>query len=473
MLKKKKEEVDENKFILDKDSMKSGKPDAKPPISIIKFIKKKLLFMLLFLIIVAAITTYLIVATNRGSLRISKQIKESTEVIEKTKYKTTNRNEWFYLNQIGYEKKNAKGDNYNLEYYEIDGLADSKTQNTINNLIIKKENTIFDEIRKQYPNANNYEIKANIIGNFANILSIQTTIDVKINSEQHIRGNRFFTINLIDGNDVNIEDIINNDDLKLILLDYGYYNFAEKYIKLVETPQTRKEFDSKNASGLEEEAYYFANEVINHSSKVSIGVSSSKVFISYPQNMKDEIYTRTIEIPLNEINGKDIIYNRYIEQNIYNSNYEKIGPFPVYMDSSNIYNVNYQKGDNYFIDLVIEKNNEIDIKEYDESYARVVNYMDKMAKEILTKASNDKTRFYYLTAYVTISPEGNNINASINGVNNNFLTKELFEDVVYNSFIKTIQSSNELKDAFKYTPDVGSPSTINKTLVINKAGDIV
>ena len=45
MCKKKKEIVDEDKFVLDKDSMKIGKPDQKPPISIGKFLKRKLIFI--------------------------------------------------------------------------------------------------------------------------------------------------------------------------------------------------------------------------------------------------------------------------------------------------------------------------------------------------------------------------------------------------------------------------------------------
>ena len=40
--KKKKEVVDEDTFHLDKDSMQMGKPDQKPPISVMKFIKRKL-----------------------------------------------------------------------------------------------------------------------------------------------------------------------------------------------------------------------------------------------------------------------------------------------------------------------------------------------------------------------------------------------------------------------------------------------
>ena len=99
--------------------------------------------------------------------------------------------------------------------------------------------------------------------------------------------------------------------------------------------------------------------------------------------------------------------------------------------------------------------------------------MDKMANQTKTKASDDKTRFYYLTAYVVITPEGSNINANINGVNNNYLTKELFEKEVYTAFIKKVQSNDNIVTSFKYTPDVGNPTIINKNVVINKAGEIV
>ena len=44
--KKKKEVVDEDTFHLDKDSMQMGKPDQKPPISVMKLIKRKLIFLL-------------------------------------------------------------------------------------------------------------------------------------------------------------------------------------------------------------------------------------------------------------------------------------------------------------------------------------------------------------------------------------------------------------------------------------------
>ena len=473
MFKKKKVDIDENKFYLDKDSMMAGKPDAKPPTKISTIIKMKLIFLLVFVAITCAITIYLVYITNKHYESKINNIPEISEIQENKTYKATNKNEWFYLNQLGYEKKYAKGDNYQLEYFEIDGLNDSKCQNTINNLIIKKENSIFDEVRKKYSTASRYDIKADVIGNFANILSIKLTINIKVNSEQYVHGYRYITINLIDGNDVKISDVINSSDVKIILYQYGYKNLAEKYSKVLDIPQTGKVFDLENAKELEEEAYQFVNEVVNHSSKATIGITSSKILITYPQNMNDEIYTRIIEIPLSEINGKETVYNRYLGNNLYDLSYEKIGPFPVYMDSSKAYSVIYEKNDNCFIDVVIENNNEIDKKEYDESFARIINYMDKMANQTKTKASDDKTRFYYLTAYVVITPEGSNINANINGVNNNYLTKELFEKEVYTAFVKKVQGNDNIVTSFKYTPDVGNPTIINKNVVINKAGEIV
>ena len=235
--------------------------------------------------------------------------------------------------------------------------------------------------------------------------------------------------------------------------------------------------EENNAGNLEEESYQFVYDVINHSSKVSVGVCSSSILIGYPQKTNDEIYTRIVSIPLYEINKKEYVYNRYLGQNLYNNKYEKIGPFPVYMETIGIEKVIYEKGDNYFVYFVIEDTTDVFKEATDEARARVIDYMKKISDTTVSKAANDKSRFYYYTAQVKMwkedNPEG--IGTSVIGVKNYYLTKELFDSVVYSKFINDCQTLNEenFREALTTAPDVGSPEDISRYILVDPAGNII
>ena len=485
MCKKKKEIVDEDKFVLDKDSMKIGKPDQKPPISIGKFLKRKLIFILIYTILIAAVLIYFVIMTNKKNADNSNEnvvidnntITNETNKAKKVSYEYTNKNNWFYLNPIGYDYKTTKDGKNSIRYIEIDGLANDKMQSKVNKYLQDQEKSYLEEMKKKYPRAVSFKVLEETVGNFGNIFSAIINIYVEINEEQTVYGFKYITVNLIDGEKVEIEDLIDNNEINSILQKYGYNELSKDFTVRISEDGIDEKFDKNNAGNLEEESYQFVYDVINHSSKVSMGVSSSAILIGYPQKTSDEIYTRIISIPLNEINKKEFVYNRYLGQNIYNNKYEKIGPFPVYMESVGVDKVIYEKGDNYFVYFVIEDNSDLNSVNTDEAMARVTDYMKKLSDTTLSKADNDKSRFYYFTAQVKMWKENNleGIGTNIYGVKNYYLTKELFDSVVYSTFINNSYNLNEenFREALISSPDVGSPEEFIRYLLIDPSGNII
>ena len=480
MCKKKKEEIKDDKFVLDKDSMKIGKPDQKPPISIKKFLKRRFIFLLIYIILIASALIYCVVMTNKSDSNSA--IAENTVTNEisqpkKVSYEYTDRNNWFYLNPIGYEYKSTKEGNSSISYLVIDGLANDKVQSKINQFLQDHEKNYLNEMKKKYPRAAGFKALEEPVGNFGNMFSVIINIYIELNEDQTVYGCKYVTVNLIDGEKVEIEDLIESSELNSILQKYGYNELSKDYTVKIDEEGIDEKFDKNNAGNLEEESYQFVYDVINHSSKVSVGVCSSSILIGYPQKTNDEIYTRIVSIPLYEINKKEYVYNRYLGQNLYNNKYEKIGPFPVYMETIGIEKVIYEKGDNYFVYFVIEDTTDVYKEATDEARARVIDYMKKISDTTVSKAANDKSRFYYYTAQVKMwkedNPEG--IGTSVIGVKNYYLTKELFDSVVYSKFINDCQTLNEenFREALTTAPDVGSPEDISRYILVDPAGNII
>ena len=479
--KKKKEVVDENTFHLDKDSMQMGKPDQKPPISVMKFIKRKLIFLLVFIIIVAGVLAFLVYRTNHPKTtsdvdNVQNIVSTDNTTEDKKEYKYTDKNDWYYNNPIKFKRKTLEDKKYLINYFEIDGLSNSSLQKSINENMLSFEKQLYEELSKKYPHVEKIEFDTYVMGNFANIFSVEITENIYTSTGQILFGRHYYTINLIDGKKVNFEDVVDNNELKPILLKYGYLDLAKNYVDFNDTTGDEK-FANDRAGALEEDVYQFVNDVLNSSSKVTMGIASGNIFFSYPNN-DEEVYTTQIGVPLGEINKKEYIYNRYVAQNIYNNNYEKVGPFPVYMgNSANIINVIYEKGDNYFINIIVDDWDTTYNENNDDFWAKTYDILRKMANESISKADKDKSRFYYLTAHVQANADKNdNIGrAYANILRNNYLTKEAFDNQIYNNFLIKAQEFNfeGMCKGYIESPDVGNPESLYHFWNIDFSGNII
>lgn len=345
------------------------------------------IFILIFFIISALVTTMFIVNYQSYLLKNSKDNNEKIENINKG-----NGNDAINSKEDTYDENNLKvvykTDNSgnkvdetsyfsyypaSFEYPQIDGLSKSSVQSNINNKI---KNTTLNQYTDEDKNnsAIKYiKVKAEVIANFSNVLSLKITKTIILNNNKEEDNNSSFIgldFNLETGEQIQFSDLfIDDTNIKEVLKEKAY------------------EYLAISNYGVEGNVIDLNTITYN----IIIDNELLKVMSAYTFNEKFEfcfdnsiiqlfIGEKYIQIDMREITDKIAIYNRYKNvENLYNNKYigtKGIYVFSKFNSEDYLYTNINKESDNLFIDIRIILSDDLEetaaIKKIEETYKTAI-----------------------------------------------------------------------------------------------------
>ena len=245
---------------------------------------KLAVFVLAFLVIAAIITAIRVANYKSYLLEEEVRIKYSapTEEPANVHFGIDSVEDMYNENsiKISYEEE-SEGDKVELsptdfyykvsyKYPQIDGLRSNRVQENINDIIRDTALDMYTEENKKDLSIKNIEIKADVVANYSNVLSIKFVKKTTMTNNKEIDQKNAFkarNFNLQTGEEISFSDVFTNDtDIKKLLYEksYDYLSLSNygikdsnidvsklKYIKIIENDVYRIMNAYKNKKNFE------------------------------------------------------------------------------------------------------------------------------------------------------------------------------------------------------------------------------
>lgn len=362
-----------------------------------KSTKAKIIFVVIFSIICLIITATLVLYKN---IDIEDKSDENVETFSEKKINNDisgiDLNGTYNQNDLIIEEKKATQEKAEIRYLQIDGLKNKKIQNKINKEI---EYTALNCYKDEIKNLNeiiNISVGMTQTANFANAISFELIYTAKIDDDDDgwYQGFKGINYDLTTGEKIFFQELFTSKaPIEDIIRNASYYSLlcsrAEKNLS--------GDTIISNYGDIENEV-----SIINHKYKND----KIKEFYFTPSDIifyyeKD----KSVKIEMMKYAEDIAIYNRYLSKDtIFEKN--DIGIKNLYTLStrySNLYDYsNYQKGDNYFVDIVINYQS-IEKDEFaKELLQNKIKDIEEEIEKLKKTVNKDSDKFYILNYYITI-----------------------------------------------------------------------
>lgn len=319
-------------------------------------IKRRIIFIIIFLIICTGITTYFIVANPLKKHHETVTPKEDldTEIAKRPdrtqKSLLDYENDTFNQNELKISEKVLESDeNYDITYFQIDGLKNTTIQDKINKNL---ENDLKDAIEE---NRNNGNIKENLnvwsynASNFANTLSIIYTVSSYTLDDY---GNELYNWNdyilenydLNTGEKIKIQDLFTDDTLGVDIFDsYFYQEFVKNH--------TDQDFD--DTTGIAVITDY--NDIEEAIFKLITDFNNGKDIPFYFDEQSVTLLENYSTIYFEDHLDFVAVYNNFKSSNsLFTGEYFALKGLPVLTKKYPAYYEVIEEGENYYIDFTLD-----------------------------------------------------------------------------------------------------------------------
>ena len=324
----------------------------KKPFTIKRMIVKRIIFLILFAIIALGITIFL---ASKNNPEVKEKLEEITNTIIKPEEKpqdviekTVDLEGTYYINPIQITKYEMDVLGKKVEYIQIDGLKDEAVEEKINKDIREKISNSATELFNAHI-VTDYYSGCSVVGNFANIISLDCYIQVGVNNWSEIYSDNFcLNYNLIDGNEITINDVFSSKlKLENILVDELYESFVKQYAEF--NDYTGESYVPKDAADIEEEVYAIVSDY-QRGKPIDFCITPQKV------EVKTDTWA-SATILFNEYVEYVTIYDKFIyKTDIFDGNYTAQKALPNLTDLSmwgKIEEYIDKEGSNYYINAVL------------------------------------------------------------------------------------------------------------------------
>lgn len=358
-----------------------------------KTIKSKLIFVIIFCVICITVTTLLIMYNK---IDINEEIEEKGgETIQTTATEKDidgiNLKGKYDENDIKIIEKNVSKEKVEISYFQIDGLKDTKVQNSINKQI---EDIALNQYKEKIDLSKvvNATVSVMCFANYGNTLSIYTNYWGKVNdnSDDIIEDRNGVNFNLKTGEKILFNQIFTSDaPIEKILIKSAYNSFVTNRAEMNLSGQ----FIVEDYGNIDEDI----SDVIEQYRRGKIEN------FYYTEETIDILYEDiTINIDMKDWYEYIAIYNRFLtDESIYTS--DDIGLDNLYVlttkDNKNFYYYNYQNEKNYYIEIAIDWWGEESSDDVEKKI--VADKIKSIEKEIskLKVIANEKQDNFYILNY--------------------------------------------------------------------------
>lgn len=296
-----------------------------------------------------------------------------------------------------------------VRYIKIDGLKNSKVEDSINEAIKNKVYEVKDKLMEEIDNEDveRMTITATVTANFSDVLSVSVYNyilygynDTDYSNDKYINGATGLNFSLIDGKTINFDDMfLEGSPIKTILSQGVYDAIAWDYAFDEDDAEWDWDMDNLDYSGIESKVYNFLYKY-NKDPNLDFYFTSSNIEI-----IKNTESAETYSIPMENFYEYIAIYSKYSSENLYedDSKKDEFYVFGAEIIADSLYEEE-TKGNVYYSKYCYstssseeqdEKLNEVD------SYAR--KELDKKIEEYIQELSKNAENGYIIEAYYSTS----------------------------------------------------------------------
>lgn len=417
-----------------------------------KVIIRRIIFIIIFLIVAVGITYYLISKNTQNVENITFEKKEKIPA-----EKTINLNETYNINDLKVKTYEEKYKDIDLQYYQIDGLKNLSIETEINYNLKKDVQIAIDEaLDTDRVKKDTVSIYAHFASNFANTLSIYYNISA-YDDEAHdfkelFNKNVLENYDLTTGDKIKLNDIFTKDANVGKIISDKIYNDVIKTTSDIEYDEENGLGKIKNYNDIEEEIFKLVNDYNN---KRDIDFCFDEKMITLLDYNSNIMYMDNLD--------SITIYDKYkTDESIFDGTYDNLKDLPNLVKRKIADYTILEQGENYYIDISLfdcyleeersEKVFEAAKKVVDE-YVKEVKEEAKTSDKfiVINRAYNCNSMGTYDELYEEWIPNGK-YELSI-GVYRFEVTKELFENEVYNKIIEIFRDYPDYELSEDYCMD--------------------
>lgn len=363
----------------------------KKTVTIKTLIIRRIIFIVIFTIIASLVTTYFIFENN-------KKTPKQNEIANTNKIEEPKRNhvglinfdnDTFNYNNLKIDKIDETFEDYDITYFQIDGLKNTEIQDRINRSLNYDLKTKITEAKEAGKIQGNFYIYSDVSSCFENTISIiyflnSYIYDENINDYTY-EWNEYITENydLRTGKKIQIQDLFTDDCL-------GSDIFTNKFYNELVSSSTKTELDEENFT-IKVTDY---DDIEEKMLKIIIDFNEGKDIPFYFDEQKVILAKSSSRIFFDDVLEFVAVYNNFkSEENIFNGKYEALENVPVLTKRFPYsYHQVVEESENYYIDFTLSSLCYIDNKDSkikDNLLKSASNYLDNDVSRIKEEIKNN------------------------------------------------------------------------------------